>query len=111
MRTATIKIQQSPHDTSFRGGSQNRQQILQYHNLDTFHIYTRYPYRDKEQPAIIKAHVKDLRDKTVVIQNEKGFYLHRDDGYTVGNDPQFAYKYQLHTDNVKRQLKQMKNSA
>ena len=81
--------------------------ICRHLNLDEFHIYAGYPDRDKEQPPIVKTRVKDLQDKTIVIQNEKGFYLHRD-GRTMGNDPQLACKYQLHADNVERQLKQVK---
>ena len=68
---------------------------------------SRYPDRDKEKPAITKHRTKDLQDKTVVIQNEKGFFLHRD-GRTMGSDPQFACKYQLHADNVEKQLQKVK---
>jgi len=76
-------------------------------NLDSFHIYAGHPDRDKEQPAIIKSHTKDLLDKTVVIRNEDDLYLHPD-GRTMGNDPQFACQYQLRADNVEEQLQKVK---
>jgi len=57
--------------------------------------------------TIMKSQTKDLLDKTVVIRNEDGLYLHRD-GRTMGNDPHLACQYQLHADNVEQQLKQVK---
>ena len=76
-------------------------------NLDRMYIYAGYPDRDKPQPGIVKVRMNDLLDKTVVIQNEDGFYLLRD-GRTMGNDSQLACKFQLHADNVEQQLQQVK---
>jgi hypothetical protein len=76
-------------------------------NLDSFHIYAGLPDRDIQQPGVTSSQKKDLLDKTVVIQNEDNFYLFRD-GRTMGDDLQFACKFQLHADNVEQQLQQVK---